>query len=142
MNIGFAILGFNPGQLNGTMIPIYMDHMPEGTSTGLFVHYAQLYLSGNFESYDYGEEGNMENYGQPTPVKYDLGKVTAPTAIFKSDADDLADLIDIDLLVNELPNVVFDHFVELDGWTHADYIAAMDADVLVYDYILDLISNY
>ena len=142
MNIGFAILGFNPGQLNGTMIPTYMDHIPEGTSTRPFVHYAQLYLSGNFESYDYGEEGNYEHYGQPAPLNYDLGKVTAPTAIFKGDADDLADLIDCDLLVNELPNVVFDHLVELDGWTHIDFIAAMDADVLVYDYILHLLSNY
>jgi len=142
MNFGFAFLGFNPGQLNGTMIPTYLDHLPEGTSTRPFVHYAQLYLSGKFESYDYGEEGNLEHYGQPNPINYDLGKVTAPTAIFKADADDLADLIDIDLLVNELPNVVYDHLVDYEGWTHADYIVAMDADVLVYDYILNLLSNY
>jgi len=142
MNIGFAILGFNPGQLNGTMIPTYLDHIPEGTSTRPFVHYAQLYMSGKFESYDYGELGNWEHYGQPTPKNYDLKQVTAPTAIFKADADDLADLVDIDLLVNELPNVVFDHLVAINGWTHADYIAAMDADVLVYDYVLDLIRNY
>ena len=142
MNFGFAFLGFNPGQLNGTMIPTYLDHLPEGTSTRPFVHYAQLYVSGNFESYDYGELGNWQHYGQATPLDYDLKKVTAPTAIFKADADDLADLIDIDLLVNELPNVVFDHLVEIEGWTHADYIAAMDADVLVYDFVLDLIQNH
>ena len=41
MNIGFSILGFNPDQLNGTMIPTYLDHIPEGTSTRPFVHYAQ-----------------------------------------------------------------------------------------------------
>ena len=68
--------------------------------------------------------------------------MTVPTSIFKADADGLADFIDIDLLVNELPNVVFDHLVEIEGWTHADYIAAMDADVLVYDYVLDLIQNH
>ena len=142
MNMGFLFMGFNPGQLNGTMIPTYLDHIPEGTSTRPFVHYAQLYLSGKFEAYDYGEEGNLEHYGQSTPRDYDLKKVTAPTAIFKGDADDLADVIDIDLLVNELPNVVFDHLVEIDGWTHADYIVAMDADVLVYDYILDILKDY
>ena len=33
MNIRFFILGFNPGQLNGIMIPTYLGHFPEGTST-------------------------------------------------------------------------------------------------------------
>jgi len=142
MNIGFSILGFNPDQLNGTMIPTYLDHIPEGTSTRPFVHYAQLYMNGKFESYDYGESGNEEHYGQPGPVQYQLDRVTAPTAIFKSDADDLADLVDIDLLVNQLPNVVMDHMVERDGWTHTDYIVAMDADRLVYDYVLDLVRAH
>ena len=138
MNIGFSLLGFNPGQLNGTMIPTYMDHIPEGTSTRPFVHYAQLYLSARFESYDYGELGNYQHYGQATPLDYNLKKVTAPTALFKGDADDLADMIDVDLLINELPNVALD----IEGWTHLDYIVAMDADVLVYDLVLDLLQNY
>jgi len=141
MNIGFLLMGFNPGQLNGTMIPTYLDHIPEGTSTRPFVHYAQLYMSGKFESYDYGS-GNMAHYGQETPINYDLTKVTAPTAIFKGDADDLADVEDINRLVSELPNVVLDHLVDIEGWTHADYIVAMDADELVYKYILDLLPQY
>jgi len=141
MNIGFLLLGFNPGQLNGTMIPTYLDHIPEGTSTRPFVHYAQLYMSGKFESYDYGTD-NMAHYGQDSPIKYDLSKVTAPTAIFKGDADDLADVEDINRLVSELPNVVLDHLVEIEGWTHTDYIVAMDTDELVYKYILDLLPKY
>jgi len=28
------------------MIPTYLDHIPEGTSTRTFTHYAQLFLSG------------------------------------------------------------------------------------------------
>ena len=58
----------------------------------------------------------MAHYGQDSPITYDLSKVlfviscnviltngllqvTAPTAIFKGDADDLADVQDIDRLV-------------------------------------------
>jgi len=141
MNIGFTILGFNPGQLNGTMIPTYLDHIPEGTSTRPFVHYAQLYMSDKFESYDYGLD-NWNHYGQDTPINYDLSKVTAPTAIFKGDADDLADVVDIDRLVSELPNVVLDHLVEYEGWTHFDFAAAMDVDVLVYDHVLEILSKF
>ena len=66
----------------------------------------------------------------------------APTALFKGDADDLADMIDVDLLINELPNVALDHLVDIEGWIHLDYIVAMDADVLVYDLVLDFLQNY
>jgi len=94
MNIGFSLLGFTPGQLNGTMVPSYLDHIPEGTSTRPFVHFAQLHKSGRFESYDYGP-ANFDHYGQKLPITYDLSKVTAPTAIFKGDADSLTALEDI-----------------------------------------------
>jgi len=98
-------------------------------------------FSGKFESYDYGSD-NMAHYGQDSPITYDLSKVTAPTAIFKGDADDLADVEDINRLVSELPNVVLDHLVDIEGWTHTDYVVAMDADELVYKYILDLLPQY
>jgi len=120
------------------MVPTYIDHMPEGTSTRPFVHYAQLYQSDKFESYDYGKEP-MDRY---TPTTYNLTKVTAPTAIFKGDMDDIADLKDISRLVSELPNVVFDHLVELQGYNHFDFIVSMDADVLVYKYILQLLDQF
>jgi len=141
-NIGFILLGFTKGQLNATMIPTYLDHIPEGTSTRPFTHYAQLHLSTKFEAYDFGEEGNMEHYDQPHQPTYDLSNVVAPTAIFKGDNDDLVNLEDINKLVGVLPNVVFDHLVEKDGWTHLDYIISMDADSLVYSHVLDLLKVY
>jgi len=142
MNMGFILLGFNPGQLNSTMIPTYLDHIPQSSSTRTFAHYAQLYLSKGFEGYDFGETENIIHYGQPTPPVYDLNKVTAPTAIFKGDADSLCSLVDVDILVNRLPNVVFDHLVEMDGWTHTDYVISMDADYLVYKYVTEIFSQY
>ena len=44
--------------------------------------------------------------------------------------------------MNKLPNVVVDHLVEKDGWTHTDYAVAMDADRYVYDLIIDLFANF
>ena len=32
-------------------IPTYLDHIPEGTSTRPFVHYAQLYMSGEYDNW-------------------------------------------------------------------------------------------
>ena len=48
----------------------------------------------------------------------------------------------LNCLVSELPNVVFDHLVELTGWTHIDYAVAMDADIYVYNYIVDLFKQH
>ena len=84
------------------MIPTYLDHVPQSSSTRTFTHYAQLHLSKNFEGYDFGETENILHYGEITPPVYDLNKVTAPTAIFKGDADDLVSLIDVDILGNLL----------------------------------------
>ena len=64
-------------QLNSTMIPTYMDHIPEGTSTRPFVHYAQLHLSKRFEAYDFGETENFYRYNTTYPPQYDLGKVNS-----------------------------------------------------------------
>jgi len=141
-NIGFLLLGFNQGQLNGTMIPTYLDNIPEGTSTRPFVHYAQLHLSERFEAYDFGPTQNVVRYNQTAPPQYDLSKVTAPTALYKGDNDDLCDLRDIERLAKELPNVVEDHLVDIEGWTHLDFAIAMDADVLVYDRLLNLFKDF
>ena len=59
------------------MIPFYLDHVPSGSSTRPFVHYAQLYqLDREFRKYDFGNWfENMEHYGDYFPPKYDLSNV-------------------------------------------------------------------
>jgi hypothetical protein len=43
-----------------------------------------------FVKFDFGSpEQNMDHYGSETPPNYDLGQVTAPTAIFFGEKDDL-----------------------------------------------------
>jgi len=142
LNAALALFGFNAEYMNNTMIPTYLDHIPEGTSTRTAAHYAQLYLSHNFEAYDFGANENIERYGQATPPTYDLSQVTAPTAIFKGDHDSLVNLIDVDILVAALPNVILDHLVDRTGWSHFCYILAMDADTMVYDLIVDTFKEY
>ena len=70
----------NEAQTNLTMLPQYLDHLPEGSSVRPFVHYSQSYLSGLFCNYDFEEENNA-HYGSDTPPEYDLSLVTAPVAL-------------------------------------------------------------
>ena len=59
------------------MIPFYLDHVPSGSSTRPFVHYAQLHLlDREFRKFDFGSpEKNIEHYGVSIPPKHDLSKV-------------------------------------------------------------------
>lgn len=43
--------------LNQSRIPVYLSHIPQGTSTKNLVHWAQAVKSNNFQRYDYGSEG-------------------------------------------------------------------------------------
>lgn len=62
--------------INASMISFYLDHLPGGSSIEMFIHYGHNHLTpGEFHKYDFGEEGNMEHYGQSTPPDYDLSQV-------------------------------------------------------------------
>lgn len=58
-------------------------------------------------------------------------------AIIYSDHDTLVAARDVGRLTNELPNVMDTHRVDDDTFNHLDFILAMDAKELVYDYIID-----
>ena len=48
-------------------------------------------LKAYYAHYDFGNLGNLNNYGQSTPPLYDASKVTAPQITFWGDNDWLAD---------------------------------------------------
>lgn len=140
-NIVFLFTGINEAQLNMTMMPIYLDNVPDGTSTRPFVHYAQLNLIEDvFQKYDFGSEENMVRYGTETPPIYDLSKVTAPVALFVGDKDDLATVADAETLAANLPNLSLFQIVDFEGFTHMDFAIAIDANKLIYAKILEMMQ--
>lgn len=143
-NAAFLLMGINLNQLNMTMAPIYLDHLPEGTSTRPLVHYAQLHVTDNeFVKYDFGsEEENMANYGTVKPPAYDLSNVQVPVALFVGDKDDKADVQDAEHLAQVLPNVFHHEVVDYKGWTHLDFAIAIDAASLVYEPILKMLLDH
>jgi len=46
-----------------------------------------LIVTEKFQAYDYGDIDNYKQYGQATPIMYELEKVTAPLALFYGDND-------------------------------------------------------
>ena len=46
-----------------------------------------LHAAGDILAFDYGPKENMKRYGSVKPLRYDLGRVTAPVYIFWSETD-------------------------------------------------------
>ena len=125
------------------MLPTYLEHVPDGSSTRPFVQYAQLHLLDNvFRKYDFGsDEDNIEHYGTAIPPAYDLSQIKVPVALFAGDKDDLACVEDVEVLAQRLPNLSLFEVVDFKGWTHLDFSIGLDADKLIYSTILDMMQS-
>lgn len=116
---------------------IYFSIFNLGSSFKSLLHFGQFIGSTRFHQYDYGIENNMHIYNRSTPPDYSLKNCTVPVAIIYSDHDTLVSAKDVRRLPNELSNVLAVHRVDDDTFNHLDFVWAMDAKELVYDYILD-----
>ena len=149
--------------LNATRLSVYLSHCeymkhtyflfrikiikyiafkdPAGTSIKNIVHFSQLVVSKNFQMYDYGNETeNKKHYNQTVPPVYDVKNVKLPVALYCGGADWLADLNDVNILRNKLPNIIEDYSV--DDWDHSDLVWASNATLIYYDRMLELMSRY
>ena len=69
-------------------------------------------------------------------------QVTAPTALYAGDNDALADLADIQMLAEVLPNLIAFEVVDYEGWTHADFFMATRSGELVTSRYMQLMEQY
>jgi len=142
-NVVFILCGFDEAQTNNTLFETIVHHTPAGASTNTLLHYAQEINSKRFCAFDY-KDRNQEIYGQDTPPDYDLGKVTAPVALYWGDNDWLAQQTDILRLITKLPNIVngFGYEVPYEKWNHLDFIYGIDANIYVYEEMLKVMQEH
>ncbi|GBP35680.1 Lipase 3 [Eumeta japonica] len=141
-NVVFLICGFDLPQLNIINLPVIFSHTPSGAATKQLLHYGQGVLSGEFRQYDWGETGNFDHYGTREPPNYPVHKITAPVALFYSDADWLASPIDVQRLKENLGNVVDYYKVPFKGFNHVDFVWAKDFKELIFRRIMTLLRKY
>ena len=65
------------------------DHTSPFMSVQQMNHYLQLYRSGKFRKYDYGQD-NIRIYGTLEPPDYILSNVKVPTYIYRATEDYLS----------------------------------------------------
>ncbi|KAG7173702.1 Lipase 3-like 4, partial [Homarus americanus] len=123
-------------------LPVIHAHVPAGTSIHMFTHLLQLYHSGKFRAFDYGQQRNLAEYGTTSPPPFNLSSVKVPVGVFWSDDDWIVEHTALRQTVAELPNVVLDYEVPERLFNHVDFIWSEDAHEHVYPTIMKLLYDY
>lgn len=142
-NLLFLIAGFNKDQVDEKTLEVVLAHMPSGTSTKTVLHYLQEISSkGDFRQYDYGTDGNMIQYGQPTPPEYNLQDIQVPVYLMYADSDMLANPLDVKRLYTRLTQRIGIYEVPLPSFNHVDFLFAKDVVKLVYNNLTATLKQY
>ncbi|XP_078079693.1 gastric triacylglycerol lipase isoform X2 [Mustelus asterias] len=140
-NIFFVISGFNEKNLNMSRIPVYSAHCPAGTSVQNILHWSQAVKGGHLQAFDWGSyKTNMAHYNQTKPPLYYVKSMPVPTALWSGGNDWLADPHDVDMLLKQMPNVIYHN--RIPDWEHLDFIWGMDAPQRMYYDIIGLMRKY
>lgn len=120
-------------------IDIMLSYYPSGYSIKSALHYEQLVYAkdseGNslFQAWDYGEKGNMEHYGQKTPIIWSFADWDIDTAFIAGDQDSLATPDNIAKLLQKIDKKYYT-FSNIPGWGHTTPIIPLNPQPL-YDLV-------
>ncbi|KAJ3658396.1 hypothetical protein Zmor_010136 [Zophobas morio] len=123
-------------------VPVVVSNCPSGAGLKQYVHYGQLVRDGGFRQWNYGTEKNLEVYGTENPPDYDLSLITTPVAFYYAKNDGLITVEDENTLAAMVPNVAINYMVPDDSFSHGAFAMADDVVELVYNELLDIMSQY
>ncbi|KAM9197567.1 gastric triacylglycerol lipase isoform 1-T1 [Dugong dugon] len=139
-NALFIICGFDTKNLNTSRLDIYLSHNPAGTSVQNMLHWTQAIRSGKFQAFNWGSPTqNVLHYNQPTPPYYNVTDMHVPIAVWNGGKDFLADPQDVDMLLPQLPNLIYHKMIP--PYNHLDFIWAMNAPQEVYNEIVSMMAE-
>jgi len=142
-NVAFLATGFNPNQLNRTLMTTLGNHIPAGTSAYTILHFAQGIATKSFGAYNWrNEERNKKHHNVTTPPTYKLQNASVKTVLFWGDNDWLAHQTDVQRIVTEHPNIVESYQVPCHGWNHMDFLYAIDVKTYQNDHLVETLRKY
>ena len=136
--------------LNQSRIPVYLAHMPEGTSIRNLIHWSQAVKSKKFRKFDVGSCPSTETcpntykYGQGYPPDYDLSNYRVPTVLISGSKDPISNRKDVRKLVGELAETpgVLVRSKELSSYDHNDFTISIDGNEIFFPLLVDYLEEY
>lgn len=138
-NLLLSITGFSPSRYFMDRIPVYLAHIPAGTSVQNIIHFAQMVTYNDTRKYRFGsDEENIAAYGSVIPPTYDLTGIKVPVALYWGTEDWFADTDDVLSIVPKLKTLV--KTKEFKNWDHLEFLYGSEAPSL-YEEIVQLIKE-
>ncbi|EFJ30147.1 hypothetical protein SELMODRAFT_145948 [Selaginella moellendorffii] len=126
---------------NVSRIPYYLQYEPQSTSLKNMQHLAQMIRKGTYERFDYGWVGNLRNYRQLHPPKYDIATIPAlPVWMAYGGKDCLSDTKDVAHTLELLtcnPKVLY-----VEDYAHLDFILSTRARDDVYNDMIAFLKGH
>ncbi|XP_045293137.1 lysosomal acid lipase/cholesteryl ester hydrolase [Leopardus geoffroyi] len=140
-NALFVLCGFNERNLNMSRVSVYITHSPAGTSVQNILHWGQVLKYHKFQAFDWGSHAkNYFHYNQTYPPLYNVRDMLVPTAVWIGGQDSLADVNDVNILLPQITNLVYNKLIP--EWEHLDFIWGLDAPWRLYDDMVKLMSKH
>lgn len=137
LNSVMPIVGFDPNQINRTIIPTIFEYIPSGISSKQLFHFGQIVKAKQFQQFDFlDNQKNREAYGTVHPPEYDLSKAKVPISMFFGADDDLVVIADAEELARKLKKSLYNLQV-IDKWNHVDFLFGLSAKDVVYNKMLE-----
>ncbi|XP_075531102.1 gastric triacylglycerol lipase-like isoform X2 [Dermacentor variabilis] len=129
--------------MNMSRVPVYLCHVPAGSSVKNIVHYSQLVQSKKATKFDYGPVDNKIYYGQEDPPEYKISNVKTDVGIFWSRGDRIVSPANVRELIKDLgPRVKKNHFIDDPYYTHVHFVMALNNPTLLYGDLLEFLDKY
>lgn len=137
------IMGFSYAENDPETLPVSLLYNSDSASVNTFWHIEQLRKARKFQSYDYGETGNLLIYNSATPPPYNMSNINIDNHLFYADNDKLATATNVKLLYDDLQktsNVHKLYRIENEYFNHANFLSGKNAGNLLYMRILKLLD--
>lgn len=146
-NFGLSLFDQNPKYDDLKKLPVYLRHMPSGTSLRTLTHYKQFMhqpdkKAPRFQKYNFGESENLRRYGQKTAPEYNLDLIKIPIRTFSGLNDCLGDPTDIAILHSHLQQRGKDlKTYQYNDCGHMTFMWAIEASRIFRDVLSEIAAN-
>lgn len=139
-----ALVGYDYEQLNKTRLPVYVNHIPVGTSCKNLRHYSQQFTSNGLTMFDMGGKYNLLKYGTVHPPEYKINQISLNNSIslIYGLNDFMATPVDVERIKSDLKVTLADFYLVPDEkWNHLDFIWAKQTGKLINSKIIEILNR-